>query len=286
MRARVYSAPVQQRADPVVVRAAVVAPPSRTVRVAFVGTPARLAGCVDEAPGGGIEPLWIGVSEGDAPAELRSRLTELGPDVVVGFGPDCPADALTGVPAITVGYLAEPLEPATARPEAFDRVIAADSKLAAEAERAGTPVWRVFPLPVADGLYRPARRPVGPAQAVELDAGGPPGWADRADVAVNRAPALGPAGQHAVLTCMAAGLLVLSAPLPSMPWLEPDIDFVAADGDERFAEALETLRREPAAFHRQRLGGRLKAEWMRASSAWARVIGDLSRDVSAFGADR
>ena len=88
---------------------------------------------------------------------------------------------------------------------------------------------------------------------------------------------------HAVHTCMAAGLLVLSVPLPSMPWLEPDIDFVAADRDERFAEALETLQREPAAFHRQRLGGRLKAEWMRASSVWARVVGDLRRDVSAFG---
>jgi hypothetical protein len=85
---------------------------------------------------------------------------------------------------------------------------------------------------------------------------------------------------------MAAGLLVLSAPLPWMPWLEPDIDFVAAAGEARLAEALETLRRDPAAFHRQRLGGRLKAEWMRASSVWARVVGDLRRDVSAFGRGR
>jgi hypothetical protein len=121
---------------------------------------------------------------------------------------------------------------------------------------------------------------------VELDGSGPPAPADDADVAVNRAPASSPAAQHAVLSCMAAGLLVVSAPLPSMAWLEPDIDFVSAGLDERFDEALETLRREPEAFHRQRLGGRLKADWMRASSVWARVIGDLRRDLAAFGSDR
>jgi hypothetical protein len=268
MRARVYSAPVQEPAD---------------LGVAFVGAPARLAACVDEAPSGGVEPLRVGVSPEDAPEELHARLTELRPDVVVVLGPDSPAGGLVGVPAIRVGHLAEPFEPATLEPDAFDRVIAADAALAAEAEQAGFEVWRVLPLSVADGLYRPAARPAGPARTLELDGSGPPGPLDQADVAVIRAPAAGPAAMHAVHTCMAAGLLVLSVPLPSMPWLEPDIDFVAADRDERFAEALETLQREPAAFHRQRLGGRLKAEWMRASSVWARVVGDLRRDVSAFG---
>jgi hypothetical protein len=270
MRARVYSAPVQQPAD----------------RVAFVGQPARLAACVDETPSGGVEPLCVGVSPADAPDVLRARLTELRPDVVVALGPDCPGDALVGVSAITVAHLAEQFEPAGFRPEAFDRVIAADAGLAAEAERAGCEVWRVLALPVADGLYRPARRPPGPPRALELDGGELTGRLDQADVAVNRAPGAGPAAQHTVHTCMAAGLLMLSAPLPWMPWLEPDIDFVEADRDERFAEALETLRRDPAAFHRQRLGGRLKADWMRASSVWARVIGDLRRDVSAFGPGR
>jgi hypothetical protein len=271
MRARVYSAPVQERADS---------------RVAFVGPPARLAACVGEAPSGGVEPLLIGVSPGDAPGALESRLGELAPDVVVALGAGLTPAALGGMPAITVGYLAEPSELPAVAPGAFDRVIAADAGLAEEAERAGSPVWRVFPLPVADGLYRPARRPVGTARVVELDGSLPPGPADDADVAVSRAPASSPAAEHAVLTSMAAGLLVVSAPLPSMAWLEPDIDYVSAGRDERFAEALETLRHEPAAFHRQRLGGRLKAEWMRASSVWARVIGDLRRDLSAFGSDR
>jgi len=271
MRAWVYSAPVHHRADS---------------RVAFVGQPARLAACVHEAPGGGVEPLLIGVSPGDAPDALNSRLTELGPDVVVVLGPDCPPGALAQTGAITVRYLADRFDAAALEREAFDRLIAADAGLAAEAERAGSPVWRVLPLPVADGIYRPARRPAGAARVVELDGSGPPGPGDDADVAVNRAPASSPVAEHAILTCMAAGRLVVSAPLPSMAWLEPDIDFVSAARDERFEEALETLRREPAAFHRQRLGGRLKAEWMRASSVWARVIGDLRRDLSAFGSDR
>jgi hypothetical protein len=105
-------------------------------------------------------------------------------------------------------------------------------------------------------------------------------------VAVSRTSAAVPDTDHGVLTCMAAGLLVVSAPLPSLPWLEPDIDFVEADGAERVARALDTLREDPSAFHRQRLGGRLKAERMRASSVWARLVQDLRRDVSVFGRTR
>ena len=269
MRARVYSAPVQRPADPVIVHSAAVPAPGGPLRVAFIGQPARLAGSVDDQP--------------SSPETVNARLTELRPDVVVALGPGCPPGALAGTSAITVGYLDEP---AAFVPGSFDRVIAADDGLAAEAEEAGTEVWRVLPLPVADHHYRPARRPTGPARVIDLDGSESPVELDRADVAVRRGPEGGPAGRHAVLRCMAAGVLVVSAPLPSMPWLEPDIDFVAADRDERFAEALETLRREPAAFHRQRLGGRLKAEWMRASSVWARVVGDLRRDLSAFGSNR
>src|SRR5215213_6896054 len=97
MRARVYCAPVQQRPDPAGVRAAVVAPPSRTVRVAFVGAPGRLAACVDQATSGGVEPLRIAVSPGEAPEALQCRLTELRPDVVALLGPDCPAGAVAGL---------------------------------------------------------------------------------------------------------------------------------------------------------------------------------------------
>ena len=141
-------------------------------------------------------------------------------------------------------------------------------------------------LPVADRIYRPAERPAGAARTLELDGSAAPGPLDGADVAINRVHEPGPAATHAVHMCMAAGLLVLSVPLASMPWLEPDIDFVAADRDERFGEALDTLGRDPAAFHRQRLAGRQKAEWLRASSVWARLVGDLRRDVSAFGRGR
>jgi hypothetical protein len=253
----------------------------RAVRVAFVGTPERLAACTDDAPSGGVEPhrLSIGADEHGA---LQDRLGELDPDVVVALGGRVPP-TITGLPWLTLGYLAGPLEP---RWDGFDRLIAAGDALAVDAERAGVEVWRVLPLPVADRFFRPARRPNEDARVVEVEASVEPERLDGADVAVSRTSAAVPDTDHAVLTCMAAGLLVVSAPLPSLPWLEPDIDFVEADGAERVARALDTLREDPSAFHRQRLGGRLKAERMRASSVWARLVQDLRRDVSVFGRTR
>jgi hypothetical protein len=254
----------------------------RAVRVAFVGTPERLAACTDDAASGGVEPhrLSIGADEHGA---LQDRLGELDPDVVVALGGQVPATAITGLPWVTLGYLAGPLEPGW---DGFDRLIAAGEALAADAERAGVEVWRVLPLPVADRFFRPARRPNADPRVVEVEASVEPERLDAADVAVSRASEELPETDHAVLTCMAAGLLVVSSPLRMLPWLEPDIDFVEADREERVAEALRVLRQDPSAFHRQRLGGRLKAERMRASSVWARLVEDLRRDVSAFGRGR
>jgi hypothetical protein len=254
----------------------------RVVRVAFVGAPERLAGCTHDAASGGVEPHRLSIRTGEHGA-LQDRLGELDPDVVVALGGGALLNALTGLPGLTLGYLAEPLEPGW---DGFDRVIAADEALATDAEGAGVEVWRVLALPVADCFFRPARRPSGEARVVELDATLEPERLDAADVAVSRASEAVPETDHAVLTCMAAGLLVVSSPLRSLPWLEPDIDFVEADREERVAEALRALREDPSAFHRQRLGGRLKAERMRASSVWARIVQDLRRDVSAFGRTR
>jgi hypothetical protein len=254
----------------------------RAVRVAVVGTPERLAACTDDAAPAGVEPHRLSIGADDHGA-LQDRLAELDPDVVVALGGGVPATAVTGLPWLTLGYLAGPLEPGW---DGFDRLIAAGDALAADAERAGVEVWRVLPLPVADRFFGPARRPNGDAHVVEVEASVEPERLDHADVAVSRTSAAAPDTDHAVLTCMAAGLLVVSAPLPSLPWLEPDIDFVEAGGAERVARALDTLREDPSAFHRQRLGGRLKAERMRASSVWARLVQDLRRDVSVFGRAR
>jgi hypothetical protein len=256
----------------------------RAVRVAFVGAPERLAGSTHDAASGGVEPHLLSLAGGGAPEPLHARLSELNPDVVVALGAAAPTGALAaGLPALTFGFLAEPAEPGWER---FDRVIAANETLAADAERAGVEIWRVLPLPVADRFFRPALRPTGAARVLDVDAALEPQQLHKADVAVHRTSDTGPEMDHAVLGCMSAGLLVVSGPLPSLPWLEPDIDFVEAGSDARITHALGVLREDPAAFHRQRLGGRLKAERMRASSVWSRLVGDLGRDVGAFGRGR
>ena len=249
--------------------------------MAFVGTPEWLAGCTHDAASGVVEPHRLSIL--DEPGALKDRLRELDPDVLVALGGGVPVTEIAGPPWLTLGYLAEPLEPGWDR---FDRLIVADNTLAADAERAGVEIWRVLPLPVADRFFRPARRPSGEARVVELDTSPEPERLAGGDVAVRSAGAAVPETAHAILTCMAAGLLVVSSPIPSLPWLEPDIDFVETDGEERVAETLDTLRKDPSAFHRQRLGGRLKAERMRASSVWSRLVADLGRDVAAFGRGR
>ena len=254
----------------------------RAVRVALVGAPERLAGCTHDAASGGVEPHRLSI-DASGPGALQDQLRELDPDVVVALGGGVPVTAITDLRGLSLGYLAGPVE---AGWDGLDRVIAAGDALAADAERAGVEIWRVLPLPVADRFFRPARRPMGEPRVVEIGATQEPSALDGADVAVNRESEPGPATDHAILACLAAGLLLVSPPLPSLPWLEPDIDFVEATGDERVADVLSTLREAPSVFHRQRLGGRLKAERMRASSVWARLVEDLRRDVSAFGRSR
>jgi hypothetical protein len=254
----------------------------RAVRVAFVGAPDRLAGCTHDAANGGVVPHRLSIGA-DEPGALLNRLRELDPEVVVALGGGLSVSAVPELPGLSLGYLAGPVEPGW---DSFDRVIAAGDALAADAERAGLEVWRVLPLPVADRFFRPARRPSRQPRVLEVDARLEPERLDDGDVAVCRPGQAAPETDHAVLACMAAGLLLVSPPLLSLPWLEPDIDFVEAAGTERVAEALEALREDPSAFHRQRLGGRLKAERMRASSVWARLVVDLRRDVSAFGRGR
>ena len=251
----------------------------RPVRVAFVAAPERLAGCTHDAASGGVEPHRLSIGA-DEPGALQDRLRELNPDVMVALGGGAHVATITGLPGLTLGYLADPLEPGWDR---FDRLIAADEAHAADAERAGVEVWRVLALPVADRFFRPGRRPSGQARVVELDPTLEPERLHDAHVGVSRTGGGAPGLDHAIHTCLAAGVLLVSPPLLSLPWLEPDIDFVEADSEERVAEVLESLREDPSAFHRQRLGGRLKAERMRASSVWARLVQDLRRDVSAFG---
>jgi hypothetical protein len=258
-------------------------------RLALIGEAAQIAACAHEAGGGGVEPFLL--DSHVEPGPMLDRLASFSPDVIVTFQPELAlADALAKLDAVKVAYLID--SPVTGELESvrrgsFDRVIAADAAIAGATELAGIPVWRVLSLPVADRLYRPAGRPAGPVRALRVGRGlrvqELESRLDGADVAVNIGGEHRPASEHTVLVCMAAGLLILSEPLSSIPGLEPDVDFVSIEGERQLLEMLETLRHEPAAFHRQRLGGRMKAERMRASSVWSRVFGDLGRDLAAFG---
>ena len=263
---------------------------SSSVRVAFVAEASRLAACAPETVTGDIEPVLVEWREDVDPASALTGLAEVSPDVVVAFRPELVAPvALAGIEAVTIGYLTEALpseQPGCVDPWSFDRFIAASPDIAAGAELAGLPVWRLLSLPVADRFYRPAGPRGDPPRVLEIHTGlGTEQLAARLegfDVAVNLEQDDLPSFEHLLLVCIAGGLLVLSAPLGSTAGLEPDIDYVVIEED-RADETLEALMREPNAFRRQWLGGRMKAERWRASSAWSRLVFDLGRDIAAFG---
>jgi hypothetical protein len=194
----------------------------------------------------------------------------------------------------------------------FDRVVAFDPLIVPTAEEF-LPVWRALPIPVADRLYASVRAPDGPPRVGfvgrstphrerflirpkhELDllhvAFGLHGaelddFMARIDVAINlhNEPYL--SFENRVTLHLAAGHLVISEPLRPLHGLEPGIDFVEADTPGWIGRTLEVLRRYPGAYHAQRVRGRLKAEGFRASRVYPRLVGDLYRDLAAFGTQR
>lgn len=191
----------------------------------------------------------------------------------------------------------------------FDRVLSFDPLVASTADR-HAPVWRSLPLPVDDRIYadvtpaRPGPRALFLGYSTEHRerflinakhaydvlhyAHGLHGQELRdvfatIDVAINLHGEPYPSFENRVLLHLAAGHLVVSEPLSPTHGLEPGLDFVEIRRPDELMTTLFQLRRRPDTYERIRQRGRAKAEDYRASRVWPRIVGDLRRDVDAFG---
>jgi hypothetical protein len=143
------------------------------LRLAFVGQRVYFHYCALEEPAGGVEPAFFDFRFGARVDELLAALEAFDPHVVFVWRPEIvPAGAFSGLRAVTVGYLTEPLpRPGGVRhpdldqrleylhhadPGNFDRVVSFDP-LVAPAADAVVPVWRSFPIPVSDAFFAPVR---------------------------------------------------------------------------------------------------------------------------------
>jgi hypothetical protein len=195
-------------------------------------------------------------------------------------------------------------------PGQFDRIVTFDPLGAAAAEPYGLKVWRSLPLPVADAVFAPVRPAARPPRITFLGystehreawlvdakhhydilhvAYGVHGdklreLFARTDVAINLHGEPYPSFENRVCLHLAAGHLVLSEPLSPLHGLEPGIDFLELRSPGQLLEAIFGLRAYPGVHDAVRRRGRRKAESFRASRVWPRVLGDLVRDVRAFG---
>ena len=174
-------------------------------------------------------------------------------------------------------------------------------------------VWRSLPLPVADRLYAPVRphsaeptvlfvgrstpyrerfltRPKAELELVHAAFG--IGTEDLVrmmaehEIAVNLHNEPYPSFENRVCLHLAAGQLVVSETLSPTHGLEPDIDYVEIEDPWQLLGVLRTAVRFPRAYERVRARGRRKAEAFRASHVYPRLVGDLLRDLRAFGTGR
>jgi hypothetical protein len=138
--------------------------------VAFVGQTTFFAACALEAPAGGLIPRFFEFRAGGDGEALLAGLCEFVPHVAVVFRPEVvPPGLFAELPAVTLGFLSEPLprgDGAHADLQRrlaelrqidvgnFDRVVSFDP-LIADTAGAVLPIWRSLPLPVADCFFAP-----------------------------------------------------------------------------------------------------------------------------------
>jgi hypothetical protein len=211
-------------------------------------------------------------------------------------------EALADTPALAAPATAEALA-------AYDRVLATDP-LVARALPAGR-IWRSAPLPVDDALFLPHRadadpgvRPlfIGPSNpyretwlvdskhhydlthyAFGLHGERLRRVLETTTVGVVVRPALGvSAFPRAVGLHLAAGHLLVTEPLVPTRGLEPGLDHLTVHEPDQLIHVLHQLRRRPRAFALVRMRGRHRAEELRASRVWPRLLADLRADVAAF----
>ena len=194
----------------------------------------------------------------------------------------------------------------------FDRIISFDPLIIPTADRF-MPVWRSVPIPVADRLYAPVRRIEGVPRMLFVGRSTPHresflgrtkgefdvlhiafgvGAAELEEVmrthhvAINLHNEPYPSFENRVCLHLAAGHLVISETLSPTHGLEPGIDFLEVTRPDDLLRIARNLSRFPDAYHRVRVRGRRKAEDYRASRVWPRLVGDLLRDLTAFGTHR
>jgi hypothetical protein len=194
----------------------------------------------------------------------------------------------------------------------FDRIVAFDPFVAASADTV-TPVWRSLGLPVTDRLYADVRPATAPArfafygywtprrERFLIDAKhefdllhvdyGAEGERLR-DLYASTSVAIN-VHNHDYLTFenrvpmhLAAGHLVVSEPLSPLHGLRPGVDFLQIRTPEQLTQTLRDLHRNPALHDQVRTHGRRTAELFRASRVYERLLGDLDRDLTAFGTAR
>jgi hypothetical protein len=197
-------------------------------------------------------------------------------------------------------------------PDNFDRIISFDPLIVPTADRF-MPVWRSVPIPVADRIFAPVRRIEGPPRMLFVGRSTPHRESFLAPtkgefdvlhvafgvaaaeleevmrshhVAINLHNEPYPSFENRVCLHLAAGHLVISETLNPTHGLEPGIDYLEVGRSDDLLRIARSLSRFPDAYHRVRVRGRRKAEDYRASRVWPRLVGDLLRDLVAFGTHR
>ncbi len=151
------------------------APPLRgPLRLAFVGQSTYFEACALGGERSDVRTTFLEFRGGGDAAALRDGLDDFAPHVVAVFRPETiPAGLLHDLPAITLGFLTEPLpRPGDGRPHEdlelrlaelrevdarnFDRHVCFDP-LSAGTAATVLPIWRSAPLPVADRYFAPVR---------------------------------------------------------------------------------------------------------------------------------
>jgi hypothetical protein len=298
-------------------------------RLAFAGQHAYFHYTSLQEPAGGVEPRFFDWRAGADPEPLLADLQAFDPDVVFCWRPELfPPGVFDELDAITVGYLTEPLPRPDgivhpdletrlaylreADPRNFDRVVAFNPHIVPAAEEV-LPVWRSFPIPVADSYFLPVREARGRPRMVFTGRStahresflGPVkhdfdvvhlahGVTDEQLIAFLREVDVGlnlhnedyPQYENRVSAFLAAGLLVVTEPLSPAHGLRPGIDHVQVRAPWELWELATQIARTPDAFHATRVRGRRAAERFRASRVFPRFLDELAADVQTFGGRR
>ena len=197
-------------------------------------------------------------------------------------------------------------------PDAFDRIVSFDPLVAATADQI-VRVWRSLPLPVSDRFFlEPDQRAdeptvlftgrstnhrewfLGPAKhdydVIHLVHGITDekllGFLREVDVGLNLHNEPYPSFENRICVYAAAGLLVVTEELSPRHGLEPGIDYVEIRDPAELASVLHDVRRDPRAYRRIRVRGRMKAERFRASRVYPELLWDAFHDIRAFGSPR